>query len=265
MLNGYAAIQYHAGLQFAGSWYTEDLTLFFLNSGALSLYYGKELYHIRAGQMVLVNKNILVEFRFSCESSDEPLEYFQFSIRNELVNEFTKMTAVPKMTSEKHKPVIVKNGDVAWQSYVHSLNTYISEPNEPAQGLVRIKMLEFLYRLLCIDSTIFNHLLEIREDHIDSIMSTVEQNISNSLSVGQLARLAGRSVSSFRREFVSIYNMPPSHWIRLKRLEKAKELLLGSTMSITDICYTLGFEHIAHFSKLFKSHFGCSPSAYKFG
>jgi AraC-like DNA-binding protein len=62
---------------------------------------------------------------------------------------------------------------------------------------------------------------------------------------------------------MSIYHMTPSQWIRIKRLEKARALLLSTTMTITDICYTLGFEHIAHFSRLFKAHFGYPPSFYK--
>jgi transcriptional regulator GlxA family with amidase domain len=75
--------------------------------------------------------------------------------------------------------------------------------------------------------------------------------------------LSGRSLSSFRRDFFAIYNMPPSQWIRLKRLEKARGLLISATMSVTDICYTTGFENIAHFSRLFKSHFGYCPRYFR--
>jgi len=57
--------------------------------------------------------------------------------------------------------------------------------------------------------------------------------------------------------------MPPSQWIRKKRLEKAQELLTSTTMTVTDICYTLGFENIAHFSRLFKSQFGYPPSEFR--
>jgi AraC-like DNA-binding protein len=91
----------------------------------------------------------------------------------------------------------------------------------------------------------------------------VEENIMNSLSLQQLAMMSGRSLSSFRRDFLAIYNMPPSHYIRQKRLEKARELLKSTTMTVTDICYTLGFENIAHFSRLFKSYFKSSPSEFR--
>jgi AraC-like DNA-binding protein len=58
----------------------------------------------------------------------------------------------------------------------------------------------------------------------------------------QLAMLCGRSLSAFRRNFNSIYNMSPSLWIRDKRLHKAKEILKNTRMPTTDICYILGLK-----------------------
>lgn len=46
-------------------------------------------------------------------------------------------------------------------------------------------------------------------------------------------------------------------------IEKAKTLLLNSTTSIGNIAYNLGFEYPQHFSKLFKSKMGLSPSEYR--
>jgi transcriptional regulator GlxA family with amidase domain len=95
------------------------------------------------------------------------------------------------------------------------------------------------------------------------ITTTVEGNILNNISLQELAHLSGRSLSSFKRDFHAIYNMPPSQWIRERRLEKARELVMRTSMSVTDICYTLGFENIAHFSRLFKTYFGVAPTRYK--
>jgi len=264
MLNGYVAIQYCTTLEFAGSWYTEDTVLLFLKGGALKMCYGESVFEIRAGQLILIKKSILLEYHFLSEPGSEPLEYFQFTIKYDLVNEFTKLTSIDAIQTESQVAVIVKDGDPGWASYIYSLEACLSEEKGPALGLVRIKMLELFFRISAIDSCLLRHVLDVREHFRSNITATVEENIMNSLSVQQLATLSGRSVSSFRRDFMAIYNMPPSQWIRLKRLEKAKELLQGTTMTITDICYTLGFEHIAHFSKLFKTHFGCPPSNYKF-
>jgi transcriptional regulator GlxA family with amidase domain len=105
--------------------------------------------------------------------------------------------------------------------------------------------------------------MDLRPHFHADISATVENNLMNSMSLTQLAVLSGRSLSSFKRDFLAIYNMPPSAWFRQRRLEKARELLLNTTMTVTDVCYTLGFENLAHFSRLFKSNFGYSPSKSK--
>ncbi|MBK7431497.1 MAG: helix-turn-helix domain-containing protein [Bacteroidetes bacterium] len=43
-------------------------------------------------------------------------------------------------------------------------------------------------------------------------------------------------------------------------MEKSRELLSNTTMTVTDICYTLGFESVAHYSRIFKLHYGYPPS-----
>ena len=48
-----------------------------------------------------------------------------------------------------------------------------------------------------------------------------------------------------------------------KRLEKAKELLANSPLSITEICFAVGFESLGSFSTLFHKTVGWSPSIYR--
>lgn len=51
--------------------------------------------------------------------------------------------------------------------------------------------------------------------------------------------------------------------IHLQLTDKAKSLLWGSEMSVSEIAYGLGFEHPSHFTKLFKSKIGKSPTAFR--
>ena len=51
--------------------------------------------------------------------------------------------------------------------------------------------------------------------------------------------------------------------IHLKLTEKAKSLLWGTERSVSEIAFSLGFEHPSHFAKLFKSRTGMSPTAFR--
>jgi transcriptional regulator GlxA family with amidase domain len=46
-------------------------------------------------------------------------------------------------------------------------------------------------------------------------------------------------------------------------LDIAKEMLLHTSLSVTDVCFSTGFENVAHFSKVFKERFGVAPSTCK--
>jgi AraC family transcriptional regulator, exoenzyme S synthesis regulatory protein ExsA len=257
-LNGHPSIQYCREIPPPRCWYTNEMQLIFLVNGTITLTCGGENLELRANHLALLKKNIWVEMNTS-RQDQENLQYIQFIITSDLVKEFTTISNLPLSKSDGHTHMLMTCIGQGWLAYVLSLETILMQHDKP-QGLVKIKMLELLFHLSWTNRQLLEQLLDIREYYRVNITTAVEDNITNSLSIEQLASLSGRSLSSFRRDFMAIYHMPPSQWIRLKRLEKAKEMLLGTTMTVTDICYTLGFEHIAHFSRLFKAHFGYAPS-----
>lgn len=265
-LNGCPAIQSYTNSMYRqGSMFLRDNILFFVVEGTLKIRYGKKVYQLSKNQMAFLKKDILVEYETGRSNSDgaERNEYILISLKYELVKEFTRLAELSVTAKGELSAVTINTVDQRLAKYIDSLESYFNEPEKVEGSLVKIKLLELLFYLAGSNKTILEQVLDMREHFRSNITATVEDNIMNSLSLNQLAILSGRSLSSFRRDFLAIYNMPPSQWIRQKRLEKAQELLQSTTMTITDICYTLGFENIAHFSRLFKSHFRYSPSEFR--
>jgi AraC family transcriptional regulator, exoenzyme S synthesis regulatory protein ExsA len=244
------------GIASEGSLFLEENLLFFVQEGRFSFRYGEVTYPLGKHQFAHFKKDILLEYR--CEDQDSV--FIVFVLKTELVLEFTKLTQLGTIGRERPEMVTLGKPGDGVQMYIESLKPYFQKEGGITDCLAKIKLLELLFCLDANDQSILEQVLDVREHYRPNITSVVEENTMNSLSLRQLARLAGRSVSSFRRDFLSIYNMPPSRWIRLKRLGKAQELLVSTNMTVTNICYTLGFESIAHFSRIFKSHFGYPPS-----
>lgn len=264
-LNGTPAIEFHSQIASAeGSMFIEENTLLFIMDGTFEIRYGNTTHTLHKNQCAFLKKDILIEYNISCNQSDEAtIDYITFTIQRCLVKEFLKLTELSIAAKDDTDSVIVNTSDKRFMKYIESLEQYLIEDEKVEESLVKIKMLELLFCLASNDTRVLEQMLDLRENFRINITSTVEENIMNSISLHQLAVLSGRSLSSFRRDFLAIYNMPPSQWIRQKRLVKAKELLASTGMTITDICYTLGFENIAHFSRLFKSQFGCPPSGFR--
>src|SRR5215472_5171450 len=52
-------------------------------------------------------------------------------------------------------------------------------------------------------------------------------------------------------------------YLTRRRIERAKSLLRGANLTVTEVCYAVGFESLGSFSRLFSQLVGLSPSAYR--
>ena len=111
---------------------------------------------------------------------------------------------------------------------------------------------------------------EIEEDIVTAeqrllkqAIEIVEANIGDSqMSVEKMAEAMNMSRTSLHRKLKSITGFPPSELIRSIRLRKAARLIANKADSPTQVAHAVGFEDYSHFSKVFKKHFGVSPSEY---
>lgn len=245
----------------AGSIFTEEHLLIFVTKGSGVIRFG-DIYHtVSSGQLLLLRKNILVHY--NSFDAAHPMELLVFYMYEEIVTEFIRITKTAPGTPADPAPITVADVTEKLHNYLESVIIHFSENSKLAAQLIRIKLFELLFHLPDTERQLLFRLAKNKQTERPDITTTVERNIMNNISMRELAALSGRSLSSFKRDFQAIYNMPPSQWIRQRRLEKARELVTHTSMSVTDICYTLGFEHIAHFSRLFKAYFGVAPTQYK--
>jgi AraC-like DNA-binding protein len=82
-------------------------------------------------------------------------------------------------------------------------------------------------------------------------------------SVPALARSAGVSPFHFLRVFRSTFGQTPHQLSMEARLMRAKQLLLETDLSVTEICFECGYESLGSFSHLFRQRVGCSPRAFR--
>ena len=79
-------------------------------------------------------------------------------------------------------------------------------------------------------------------------------------SVAALARRIGVSVRVLERYALRNLGKSPKVWLVEQRQQKARELL-SEGCSIKEAAAQLGYRHAHHFSREFKAHWGCCPSA----
>lgn len=87
----------------------------------------------------------------------------------------------------------------------------------------------------------------------------MDSSFTENLTLNKISKEACLSQFHFIRLFKSVYKTTPHRYLTSKRIDKARNLLFTTDMSITEICFEIGFESVSSFSWLFKCRFGLSP------
>jgi len=103
-----------------------------------------------------------------------------------------------------------------------------------------------------------------RESRIVSTAITyVERNLNNKICQAEIARSCGLSSSQFSRVFKHVHGTTFQEYVMQRRMSQAMRLLQNPCASVTDVCYTVGFNDQSHFTRIFRRYIGVSPSDYR--
>jgi AraC family transcriptional regulator len=81
--------------------------------------------------------------------------------------------------------------------------------------------------------------------------------------VAELARECGLSSGYFSRAFRLTTGITPHQWLIRKRVERARQLLLGNGLRLVDIALVCGFVDQSHFTRVFTRFEGESPGKWR--
>ena len=90
----------------------------------------------------------------------------------------------------------------------------------------------------------------------------IDREYAEPLDLDALAREADYSRYHFARTFAQAYGETPRAYLTRRRVERAKTLLRTANLSVTEVCFLVGFASLGSFSALFRRLVGQSPSAY---
>lgn len=83
------------------------------------------------------------------------------------------------------------------------------------------------------------------------------------LTLKEVAGVACLSPNHLLRSFKQTFRLTPHQFLTATRLEYARKMLADQNLSVTDICFSVGFESLSSFSRAFSRHTGFSPSEYR--
>ena len=234
-------------------------------------YIGKDIFQFRQGQCLFIS----IAISFDCDTvveNNKPMLAIAIKFESQMM-----VDLVTKL--DKEQQVVIEDsqsGDLKLSCglRVIDMNPTISEVALRLLNLLRSKQdtfilgeqvkRELVYRVLQASGGEFIKNLSAmasRNGVIYTICEIIQRDYYRNLTVQELAKQAGMSISLFHQTFKKVTNYSPLQYIKITRLHKARELIMNNKMGVAEAAYEVGYVSASQFSREFKRLFGIPPKS----
>jgi AraC-like DNA-binding protein len=99
--------------------------------------------------------------------------------------------------------------------------------------------------------------------HLLRVRDLIDRAYAEQLDIAALARSASVSPAYFSRSFKAAFGETPHQYLISRRMERAMALLRSRKLSVTEVCFAVGFSSLGSFSTQFRRLVGESPLVYR--
>lgn len=227
-------------------------------SGSSELFTGKGVVSHPAGTLGLIRKNQLVKATKKV-NGERPFSSISICLNQQSLQKFSLDYAIKADGIYTGEPNVQLDTDVFMKGYFDSLMPYFAQPDKLTPTLENIKTIEAI-ELLIRNPMLKNFLFDFSEPYKIDLEGYMNRYFSYNVPLVQFAKLTGRSLSTFKRDFMKIFNTTPEKWLQKRKLEMAYFLISQKNRKPSEVYLEVGFENLSHFSRAFKKEFGVNAS-----
>lgn len=99
---------------------------------------------------------------------------------------------------------------------------------------------------------------------VERVIKYMYANLADEITIDDMARTAMFSKFHFSRLFHAVTGLSPGRFLSAVRLQAAKRMLISTTMSVTEICFSTGYNSVGTFSSRFAAIVGVPPTVYRY-
>ncbi len=240
--------------------YFASNALYYVESGSAVLRSHKDEVQIKKGEIAIIKQHSRLDIQKIRDKNGNDFKSVIFYLFPDFVTDFSKKT---KLATNKTTSI---TADIIHLGKQQSLKDFsesllpLFENNQLKHSDIKEKTFTALQYL----SQHNKQLLQFLTAHskpikIDLYEFMIHIEVNN-YSVQELAKLTGRSLSAFKRDFFEVFETTPHQWLLQRKMDYAEQVLNGKEMKASDIYFMLGFNELSHFSAAFKKVKGMSPS-----
>lgn len=230
----------------------------FLISGSMEIHTPQGVVEVFAGTIALARKNQLIK-AIKKPDGNKPFISISIFLPTEILKEYSIQHSVHANGMYAGEPNLTLENDDFLKGYFDSLMPYFAQPEKLTPILAQAKTTEAI-ALLLRNPALKNFLFDFSEPHKVDLEAFMNKHFSYNVPLTQFAKLTGRSLSTFKRDFAKLYGTTPEKWLQKRKLEQAHFLISQKNRKPSDVYLELGFATLSHFSYAFKKEFGVNAS-----
>ena len=222
-------------------------------------------FEVFSGQAIFVKKGANIVHQFF----DKDFCALIIFVPDNFICDVIKHCEIPlsylKKGTEQSDSVVPIQPDPVLTAYFQSVYTYFGNKASPPVPLLELKFKELILDILSSSSNevLSAYFLTLGEGNKACMRELMERNYIFNMKLEEFARLSGRSLTSFKRDFITTFKTTPGKWLARKKLEYARHLLETTDKNINELTFESGFENPSHFIRIFKQAFQVTPLQYK--
>jgi len=240
--------------------YHSSNVLFYVKQGQLNVKVGKKLYSISKNNFCLVKKYTELIYYKTYNKNEGSAIVDAMILKDNFIQAAIAELKVKIPKLSKSEPVIHLKNNAILKRLNKSLRTYINENQSPDKKILHLKTKEALLGILKSNPKHLSIFNDFSKPVKANLLEFIKHHYLLNLPLAELAKLSGRSLSTFNRDFRTSYGQSPHKWLLTERLLKAKEILSTTKKRPSEVYLMVGFKDLAHFSKSFKKEFNILPS-----
>lgn len=222
---------------------------------------GTQSVSLAEGDALLVSHDVPVMSKITQASADVPYRALILSLDMSILRGLYEQVGETVTFDHPATSVSAQAADPTWLDPVVRYLEMMDAPLD-AQVLGPMILKEIHYRLLLSPiGGMLRNLLSV-DSYASRIAKSIQQiraRFREPLVMGELARVAGMSQSSFYEHFKSVTGYSPLQFQKDLRMIEARALLERGAPSVATAGFEVGYESATHFSRDYARKFGCSP------
>ncbi len=247
-----------------GSHCHNAVELISVHSGKIICYIGDNPITVCAGDVLLINKNIV--HNVECLDSETIFSFIQIDADRQIhLSKEDYMYNIKKFiskSSSKQYCLCYNKSELA-MIFTNIFTEFHSEKayNTMYLHAYILQLIAFMYRYDFLNQ--FDSSFTDKLKYIQPVIWFIDNHFAEKLYINDLASIINCNKFHLCKQFKSITTGTVVEYINFVRLQKAADMLLYSSKNITEIAYLCGFSSVQYFNKVFQKSYSCSPKKFK--